>query len=160
MSNRSEKSTVTVRMSWFSSNPIFKDVHASVKREISAGKFLSLWAVNVLRELLQWNGGEPFDGLTRYGPHTRICFEAPSLAVAVDTADILEYFLRHEFPGSKSDPVFLGFSRTFAGKTLVAVVGDLEKAVADAQKDLKGTRRFFPSKKLQALRLAYESLHV
>jgi hypothetical protein len=154
--------SVKVTLSWFSSAPIFMDVLTAVKREMFEGKILTANAIKALQELLPLNDGEPFNGNTQYGPHTRIWFEAPSLSRAVFVAEVLEGFLWHEF--SEKD-FFFGTNGTgglhvlFAGKSLPDLLESLETALGEAQQDLKGTRRFLPSKRIQRLRLAYEELY-
>jgi hypothetical protein len=160
--SESKKATVTVGMGWFSSNPIFEEVLEAVNRELREKKFLSPEAVEALEALRPLNGGQPFTGHTHYGPHTWITIETPSLAKAVVVARILEDFLWHEFSGVT---FFFGTHKTgglhvsYAGKSLAKLIGSLETALSDAQQDLKGTRRFLPSKRIQALRLRFQELY-
>lgn len=153
------KSTVTVTCSWYSSNPVFEDVLSAVKREMLEKKIVSGYATWELEELLPLNGGEPFNGRTEYGPHTRIQFEVSSLAKAIQVVRVLEYIFRHKFPNKDGKTFFEGISFQYAGKPLYELVESLEKALGEAQQDLKWTRRFIPSKRIQRLRLAYEGLY-
>ncbi len=163
MTKKNQKSTVTVILSWFSSDPVFADVLAAIEREMRKQEFLSKKAIASLDELRPLNDGQPFTGYTQFGPHTWINIETPSLARAVFVARVLEDFLWHEF--SEKSPFFFGKHGTgglgvsYAGKSLVQIIDSLETTLSDAQQDLKGTRRFLPSKRIQRLRLVHQELY-
>ena len=157
---KNKKSTVTVTCSWFSSDPVFKEVFEAIKLELFDPKILTPDAISILEDLYSFNGGEPFRGHTDFGPHTTISFEALSLAKGVLAARVLEDFLRHEFPKKGSFGHFMGGIQVYyAGMSLIKAIEMLETALAEAQQDLKGTRRFLPSKQIQRLRLVFEELH-
>lgn len=163
MSKTEEKTTVTVGLSWFSSDPVFPEVLEAMEQELRRGKFLAKEAIESLQELRPLNGGQPFTGQTHYGPHTYINIETPSLGKAVFIARVMEDFLWHEF--SEKSPFFFGKYDTgglcisFAHKSLPALLDSLEIALREAQQDVKGTRRFFPSKKLQSLRTTLRQIY-
>jgi hypothetical protein len=151
----SKKATVTVKCSWFSSNPVFTEVVAAVRRAITDPSVLPLEEGGFLGQLPSHNNGVPFTGYTETGPHTHITFEAADLASAVCTADALERFLRQEFPSKEGSPMsnFQGLYFTYGGKNLYAAVLTLENALSEARREIKRTRNFLPDRRLHKLRL-------
>jgi len=154
---KSQKSTITVTMSWFSSPPVFKTALSSVTREITDGRVLTGEAHEQLRKLLPLNGEQPFGGETHFGPHTTIRFEAESLSHAVSAVNALQAFFQHEFPDLGRGTG--GMQVRYAGKPLAELLESLETALKDAQPDLKGTRRFLPSKHIGNLRTNFAALY-
>ncbi len=158
--SKNTKTTVTVQFGWVSSNPTFSEFLVAVYRDMGEQKFFSQGFVKRLQELLPMNDGKPFNGHTLYeGSHTNITIEAPSLSKAIDIVRTLEGFLKYEF--SKVPSFCGGFHWvTYAGTTLECLVEMVETALQDAQQDIKGTRWFLPSKRIQRLRIVYEKLFV
>lgn len=152
------KKTVTVTMSWYSSNPVFREALVAVEEELENPQILTEQGAEKLKALLVLNNGKPFTGETQYGPHTTICFEAPSLGQAVLLARGIETLLAKKFPGGMGDGTGEVYIR-FAGKPLTELLDELHATIGNAYNDLKLTRRLLPSKNIQKLRTSFQMIH-
>ncbi len=152
-----KKDTVTVTMSWFSSDPVFAVALEAIQKELEHATTLSAIALAALVDLVILNHGEPFHGHTSVGPHTTISFEARRLSRAIFAADVITGFLSTKFDMGRQTG---GVQVRFAGKRLGELLDSLEVPLMNAQADLRGTRRFLPSERIKKLRDAAADLYI